>query len=219
MAELTSAGHDVLSASRSSGVDVLTGAGLASALAGREVIVDATAPRSDALEFFTRSTRALIEHGSGAGVRHHLVLSVAGADRMPDSAYMRAKVAQENLVRESGIPFSIVRATQFHDFVATFPDVFADGDVVRVPAALIQPVSVDDVARIVADIATSPALSGSIDVGGPEAMTFAEAINRVAPERRVVADADVTYFGAALQDDTLLVREPARIGSERLRVR
>ena len=216
VARLASAGHDVRGVSRADGVDTITGAGVAQALAGCMVVVDATAPREDALEFFTKSTRTLLEHGRNAGVHHHVVLSVVGADRMPDSPYMRAKVAQENLVRESGIPFSIVRATQFHDFVATFAEVFADGDVVRVPNARLQPVSVDDVATIVADIATAPPLNGTIDIGGPEAMTFAEALARVSPGRAVVTDDSVTYFGAALHDDTLLVRPPARLGAERL---
>ena len=216
VAYLAASGHGVRGVSRSTGVDTVSGAGVAEALGSTDVVIDTTAPRSDALEFFTRSTQTLIEHGRRAGVRHHLVLSVVGADRMQDSPYMRAKVAQEDLVRRSGLPFTIVRATQFHDFVATFADVFADRDVVRVPDARLQPVALDDVAAVVGELATARPLNDTIDVAGPEVITFAEAISRIAPERRVLVDGSVRYFGAALRDGTLLPGRSGRLGTQRL---
>jgi uncharacterized protein YbjT (DUF2867 family) len=204
-----------MAASPSTGVDTITGKGVADALAGRDVVIDATANRDDAMEFFTRSTRTLLEHERRAGTRHHVVLSVVGADRMPGSEYMRAKVAQEDLVARSGIPWSIVRATQFHDFIPTLATVFDTGDGIRVPQARIQPVSVDDAAGILAEIAVGNPLNGTIEVAGPEAMTFRDAIARVT-KRPVVADVAVTYFGAALSDDTLLPQHAARLGTTRL---
>lgn len=215
LAQLSATGHDARGASRSSGVDTVTGAGVAQAVAGADVLVDASDPRGDALEFFTRSTATLLEHGRRAGVRHHVVLSVVGADRMPDAPYMRAKVAQEELVRRSGIPFTIVRATQFHEFLPDLVDVFSAGDVVRVPQARMQPVAVEDVAELVAGVATGAPLNETMELGGPEPMSFAEAIARVT-SRRVVMDQAVKYFGAALQDDTLLPARHARLGKTRL---
>lgn len=213
---LIAAGHDARSASPSSGVDTLSGAGVAQALADAVVVVDATAPRDDALDFFTRSTQTLLHHGRRAGVRHHVVLSVVGADRMMDAPYMRGKVAQEDLVRRSGIPYSIVRATQFHHFIRILADVFTAGDVVRVPAAHVQPVSVDDVATVVAEVAVGAPLNGTIDIAGPERITFAEAIARAAPGRQVAMDPAVKYFGATLDEDTLLPAAGARLGRVRL---
>ena len=215
VARLAAGGHEVVSASPSTGVDTLTGTGLAEALSECRVVIDATAPRENAQDFFTRSTRTLIDQERRADVRHHVLLSVVGADDMPGSDYMRAKVAQEELVRDSGIPYSIVRATQFHDFIPTLADVFATGDVIRVPLARLQPVSIEDVASVIADVALGPPINGIIDVAGPEAMSFADAIARVTP-RRVVMEPNVGYFGATLADSTLLPRHATRLGTTRL---
>src|SRR5688572_21745675 len=167
---LKAEGHDVIASSRSSGVDVITGEGVADALAGADVLVDVTnSPKLDggsAMEFFSKSTPNLVEAAREAGVGHYVALSIVGVDGMPDSGYMRAKVAQERIITESGLPYSIVRATQFAEFADAITESLTDGDEVRVPDALIQPIPADEVAAAVARVAAGSPLNGIVNVGG-----------------------------------------------------
>lgn len=206
--------HDVVAASRSSGVDVLSGTGLAGALAGADVLVDVTnAPDSQAdavLRFFSTSATNVVNAARQAGVGHYVVLSIVGVDGLPDSSYYRAKVAQEKIIAGSGLPYSIVRATQFTEFTEEIVESLMVGDEVRVPDALIQPIPADDVAAAVARAAVSEPRNGVIDVGGPRQITFAQmardVLARRGDPRRVVVDVDARYFGAKLGTDSLVVR-------------
>jgi uncharacterized protein YbjT (DUF2867 family) len=206
-------GHEVVASSRSSGVDVLTGAGLADALAGADALVDVTnSPSFEAapvMEFFTRSATNLVDAAREAGVGHYVALSIVGVDGLPDSGYFRAKVAQERIVRESGIPYSIVRATQFAEFADEITESMTLGDEVRVPDALIQPIPADAVATAVARAASSPPTNDVTNVGGPEKITF-EQLARDALARSgdgsktVVVDSRARYFGARLSARSLV---------------
>ena len=206
-------GHDVVASSRSSGVDVLTGEGLADALAGADVLVDVTnSPNLDggpAMEFFSKSTPNLVEAARQAGVGHYVALSIVGVDGMPDSGYMRAKVAQEKVVTESGLPYSIVRATQFAEFADAITESLVVGDEVRVPDALIQPIPADQVSAAVAGAAFAPPTNGITNVGGPQKITF-EQLARDSLARKgdatttVVVDAEARYFGTVLETNTLV---------------
>lgn len=221
-ARLAAAGNEVVAASPSMGIDAVTGEGLDAALAGAEVVIDAgNAPGADPLEYFTRSTETLLRLESRRGVGHHVLLSIVGVDRMADSPYMRAKVAQEQLVRGSRVPHTIVRATQFHEFVPALAERFSAGDVVRVPAARMQPIALDDVAELVAEYATASPANSIVEIGGPEPMPIAEAVRRVLARaggiQRVESSADVLYSGARIEDDTLLPGPGARLGREPLR--
>jgi uncharacterized protein YbjT (DUF2867 family) len=179
---------------------------------GAQVVIDVTNARSrdpaEVLRFFQTSTRNLIEAGRDAGVAHHLALSVVGADRMPDSGYMRGKVAQERAIAESGVDFTILRATQFYEFVAGFGDAFASGDCIRVPDARMQPVAIDDVASALASLAHGGPANGIVEIGGPEVMPIREAVSRILEsrgDRRPIASSrEVAYFGARLDEDTLV---------------
>jgi uncharacterized protein YbjT (DUF2867 family) len=202
-----------VASSRSSGVDVLTGAGLADALAGADALVDVTnSPSFEAapvMEFFTRSATNLVDAAREAGVGHYVALSIVGVDGLPDSGYFRAKVAQERIVRESGIPYSIVRATQFAEFADGITESMTLGDEVRVPDALIQPIPADAVAMAVARAASSPPTNDVTNVGGPEKITF-EQLARDALARSgdgsktVVVDSRARYFGARLSARSLV---------------
>jgi uncharacterized protein YbjT (DUF2867 family) len=210
---LHSQGHDVVAASRSSGVDVLTGEGLTDALAGADALVDVTnSPKLDgvtALEFFTASAANLVEAARRAGVGHYVVLSIVGVDGMPDSGYMRAKAAQEKTITQSGIPYSIVRATQFVEFADGIAESLTVGDEVHVPDALIQPIPADEVAAAVADAAVAEPTNGIRNIGGPQKITF-ERLARDALARKgdhtktVIVDPDARYFGAALAARSLV---------------
>jgi uncharacterized protein YbjT (DUF2867 family) len=214
-------GHDAVAASPDTGVDTLTGAGLADALAGADVVVDVSNSPSfeDAavLEFFETSTRNLLEAEAAAGVAHHVALSIVGTDRLPDSGYMRAKVAQETLIEASPIPYSIVHATQFFEFAIRIADDASDGDTVRVPPALIQPMAAEDVAAAVLGVALAAPLNGIVEIGGPEALRFDDFIRRrlraASDERAVVADPQARYFGAQLSDRSLVPHEGAHLAS------
>jgi uncharacterized protein YbjT (DUF2867 family) len=207
-------GHDVVAASRSSGVDVLTGAGLADAVAGADALIDVTnSPSFEAdavLNFFTTSTANLLAAARTAGVPHHVALSIVGVDGLPDSGYFRAKVAQEKLIRESGIPYTIVHATQFAEFADDIIEAMTDGDEVRVPDALIQPVPAEQVASAVASAAVSAPVNGVVNVGGPEKISF-ERLARDVLERqgdtskRLIVDPEARYYGARLQQDSLVI--------------
>lgn len=209
-------GQDVVAASRSTGVDVLTGAGLADALAGADALVDLTnSPSFDAdavMAFFTTSATNLVEASRAAGVGHYVALSIVGVDGVPDSGYFRAKVAQEKIITESGLPCSIVRATQFAEFADAIVESMTDGDQVRVPDALIQPIPADDVAAAVARVAADKPLNGIVNVGGPHKITFeqlardglAKKGNKTAT---IVVDAAARYFGAVLESRSLVTPE------------
>ena len=189
-------GHEAVPASPDSGVNTLTGEGLADALQGAAVVVDVSNSPSfeDAavLEFFETSTRNLLDAEAAAGVGHHVALSVVGTDRLPDSGYMRAKLAQEKLIEGSSIPYSIVHATQFFEFVGRIADDATDGDTVRLPPVLIQPMAADDVATAVGRVAVGEPLNGIVEIGGPEPLRFDDFIRRGLAARhdprQVVAD-------------------------------
>jgi len=216
-------GHEVVAASRSSGVDTLTGEGLAEALAGARVVVDvANAPAwEDAavLDFFETSARNLLAAETANGVGHHVTLSVVGAERLPESGYMRAKVAQEELVKAGPVPYTIVRATQFFEFIGRIADSSADGDTVRLPPALVQPESADDVASALADVAVGAPLNDTVELAGPEAFRLDELARRVLKSsddpREVTADVHARYFGAEVDDRSLTPGDDARIAPTR----
>jgi uncharacterized protein YbjT (DUF2867 family) len=199
-------GHEAVAASRASGVNTLTGEGLAEALAGAQVVVDvANSPSFEdraVLEFFETSGRNILAAEAAAGVGHHVALSVVGTDRIPDSGYMRAKVAQERLIKASGVPYTIVRATQFFEFLSAIAGSGAEGDAVRVPDAPMQPLAADEVAAALADVAVGAAANATVEVAGPEALPIAELMRRDlaarGDTRAVVADPQARYFGAAL---------------------
>jgi uncharacterized protein YbjT (DUF2867 family) len=203
---LREGGHEAVSASPSSGVNTLTGEGLAEALKGTQVVVDVSNSPSfedkPVLEFFETSTRNLLAAEAAAGVGHHVALSVVGASRLPDSGYMRAKVAQERLIQGGKVPYTIVRATQFFEFVGAIAGSGADGGAVRVPDAPMQPVAADDVAAALADVAVGPPANATLELAGPEAHSMAAFVRRAlaagGDTRTVVADPQARYFGAAL---------------------
>ena len=210
---LRNEGHDVVPSSRSSGVDVLTGAGLADALRGADAVVDVTnSPSFDAgqvMEFFTTSATNLVDAARRAGVGHYVALSIVGVDGLPDSGYFRAKVAQEKIISESGLPYSIVRATQFAEFADAITESLTVGDEVRVPDALIQPIPADQVASGVARAAVATPLNGIVNIGGRHKITF-EQMARDALARKgddtkaIVVDPEARYFGAALSTSSLV---------------
>jgi uncharacterized protein YbjT (DUF2867 family) len=209
---LAAQGHEVVAASRSTGVDALTGDGIGDALAGTDVLIDVTNSPSfeddPVLEFFTTSTTNLTAAAAAAGVGHYVVLSIVGVDGLPDSGYMRAKVAQEQLVTASGLPYSIVRATQFVEFTDAIVETLTDGDIVRVPDALIQPISADDVAAEVIRVAVGEPINGFEDIGGPEKVSFAELARGKASGKTVVVDPEARYFGTPLAQTSLVVTSP-----------
>ena len=211
--KLTSEGHDVVSSSRGTGLDVLTGAGLAEALAGADALVDVTnSPSFEAdavMQFFTTSATNIAHAAKKAGVRHYVALSIVGVDGLPDSGYFRAKVAQEKVITQSGIPYSIVRATQFVEFAEAITDSLTIADEVRVPDALIQPIPADEVASAVAHAAAAEPLNSIRNIGGPTTISF-EQMARDALARKgdrtktVLVDPEARYFGAALQARSLV---------------
>jgi uncharacterized protein YbjT (DUF2867 family) len=213
-------GHDAVAASLDTGVNTLTGEGLAEALAGADVVVDVSNSPSfeDAavLQFFDTSTRNLLDTEARAGVRHHVALSVVGTERLSDSGYMRAKLAQEKLIEGSAIAYSIVHATQFFEFATRIADDASDGDTVRVPPVLIQPMAADDVAAALCTVALSAPLNGVVEVGGPEPLRFEdfirERLRAAGDQRAVVTDPEARYFGARLSEHGLVPGDGARLG-------
>jgi len=209
---LTAEGHDVVAASRASGVDVLTGDGLAEALSGADALVDVVNSPSfeddPVMEFFTKSTTNLVAAAKRAGVGHYVCLSIVGADELPDSGYMRAKVVQEKVITESGIPYTVVRATQFAEFTDAITASMTVGDEVRVPDALIQPVAADKVAAEVARAAVAAPLGGIVNIGGPEKISFEQMARTVLADRAedttVVVDPQAHYFGTRLAERSLV---------------
>jgi uncharacterized protein YbjT (DUF2867 family) len=216
-------GHDAVAACRSTGVDALTGEGLAEAFDGADVVVDVCNSPSfedDAvMGFFQTSTPNLLAAEQAAGVGHHVALSVVGCDRLPDSGYMRAKVAQEKLIEASSIPYTIVRSTQFYEFVDSITAAATEGDTVRVPSAGIQPVAADDAASAVSKAAVGTPATGIVEVAGPKPYRFDELIRHALSARhdprQVVANPDARYFGTALGDAALLPGENAQLGKTR----
>lgn len=217
---LRKAGHEVIAASPSSGVNSLTGEGLADALAGAQVVVDVTNSPSfedqAVMEFFQTSGRNLLAAEIACGVQHHVALSVVGADRLPDSGYMRAKVAQETLIKASPIPFTIVRATQFFEFVPGIVQAATEGESVRIPPAMMQPIASDDVAALLAEFAQRKPLNGVAEIAGPEpirmdslAMSYLQANQ---DPRTVVSDSSARYFGTAVDDRSLTPSANPRLG-------
>jgi Predicted nucleoside-diphosphate-sugar epimerases len=213
-------GHEAIAASPSTGVDTLTGRGLAEALEGAEVVVDVSnSPSFEdkvVLDFFQTSTGTLLAAAKAAGVRHYVALSIVGTDRLPDNGYFRAKAAQERLIRESGIAFSIVRATQFFEFLGAMAQPASDGGPVRLSTGNLQPVAADDVAATLAEVATAPALNGIVEFGGPERLPLAVFVERfmraTGDGREIVADPLAPYFGAVLDDTSLTPGPEARVG-------
>jgi uncharacterized protein YbjT (DUF2867 family) len=208
---LSERGHDAVAASPSTGVDTLTGEGLAAALEGADAVVDtANAPSFEdgpVLEFFQRSTGNVVAAEKDAGVRHHVALSIVGADRMPDIGYMRAKVAQERIVRESGVPFTIVRATQFFEFIGALADGATQGDTTVLSDVLMQPIAAADVSAALAEVAVSDPANGVIELAGPEPLRLDELARRLlaarGDARTVVTDPHAGYYGGTVDDRSL----------------
>jgi uncharacterized protein YbjT (DUF2867 family) len=216
-------GHDPLAASPDTGIDTITGEGLAEALGGSQVVVDvANAPAwEDAavLDFFRTSSRNLLAAEAAAGVGHHVTLSVVGTDRLTDSGYLRAKVAQEDIVKAGPIPYTIVRATQFFEFIGRIADSNTNGDTVRLSPALVRPEAADDVVSTLADVAVGAPLNDTVELAGPEAFRLDELARRVLnasdDPREVTADVHARYFGAELNDRSLTPGDDARIAPTR----
>jgi uncharacterized protein YbjT (DUF2867 family) len=216
-------GHEALAASPNTGVNTVTGEGLAEALKGASVVVDVSnAPAwEDAavMKFFETSTRNLLTNETAAGVRHHVALSVVGTDRMLTSGYFRAKIAQENLIKGSSIPYSIVRATQFFEFVKGISDISTDGDKVRLPHVLFQPMAADDVATAAGKVAMGAPVNGTVEVGGPEKFRLDELVRQALASwkdpREVVADPQARYYGVEVSERTLVPDDDAELGQTR----
>ncbi|MGV7214708.1 SDR family oxidoreductase [Bradyrhizobium sp. UFLA05-112] len=219
VAILRQGGHEVLAASPQSGVNTITGEGLKQAMAGTQVVIDlANSPSFEdkaVLEFFETSGRNLLAAESAAGVRHHVALSIVATDRT-DNGYFRAKVAQENLIKSSGVPYTIVRATQFMEFLRGIADSSSDGNKVRLPPILFQPIAADDVAANVADVALAPPRSGIVEIAGPERAPFNEIIARylkaVGDPREVLSDPEARYWGGRVDEHSLVPLGEARLG-------
>ena len=216
-------GHEVVAASPSSGVNTLTGEGLAEALAGAQVVVDvANSPSFEdkaVLEFFETAGRNLLAAEATAGVGHHVALSVVGTDRLLASGYFRAKMAQENLIKASPIPYTIVRATQFFDFISSIAQSSTDGQTVRLSPALVQPIVSDDVAAALADVAVEEPVNGTVELAGPEPIRLDELVRRFLSAnrdaRKVTTDVHALYFGTELNDQSLTPGDNPRIGPTR----
>ncbi len=221
--KLREQGQEVVAASPSSGVNSVTGEGLANALKGASVAVDVTNSPSweDAavLKFFETSTRNLLKSEARAAVRHHVALSVVGAERLLESGFFRAKLAQENLIKASSIPYSIVRATQFFEFVEKIADFSTEGNKVRMPPALIQPMAADDVASALVGIAMGAPVNGTVEIGGPEQFRMDVLIRRAlaarSDPREVISDSHGRYYGIAVSERALVPDGGARLGETR----
>ena len=217
---LSEGGHEVVAASPKSGINSITGEGLKEAMARAQVVIDlANSPSFEdkaVLEFFETSGRNLLAAETAAGVRHHVVLSIVGTDRAHDIGYFRAKVAQEKLIETSDIPYTIIRSTQFLEFLGGIAASTADGNVVRVSPGLFQPIAADDVAAIVADVALGAPRNGILEIAGPERAPFNEIVARylkaVGDSRKVVRDPEARYFGGLVEEHSLVPLGEARLG-------
>jgi uncharacterized protein YbjT (DUF2867 family) len=223
VARLADQGHEAVAATPNSGVNTLTGEGVAEVLAGAQVVVDVSNSPSledqAVLEFFTTSTGNLLAAEPTAGVGHHVALSVVGTDRLPESGYFRAKLAQEQLIKESGVAYSIVHATQFFEFVTSIADAATDGDTVRLSPARVQPIAADAVADTVASTAVGEPINGTVEIAGPERFGLDELIRRGlgvrGDPRAVLADPEARYSGAHLEEHSLLPGPAAAIHGPR----
>ena len=221
--QLGEQGYQAVAASPNSGVNTVTGEGLAEVLKGASVVVDVSNSPSweDAavLKFFETSTRNLLTYEAAAGVGHHVALSVVGTDRLSESGYFRAKIAQEKLIKGSPIPYSIVQATQFFEFLKGLADISTDGNTVRVPPVLFQPMAADDVANAVGRIAVGPPVNGTVEIGGPEEFRMDDLVRRrlaaLKDSREVIADPKALYSGAKINERTLVPGSKARLGETR----
>jgi len=217
---LAQRGHEAIAASPATGVNTMTGEGLADALAGVRVVVDvANSPSFEdraVLEFFETSGRNLLAAEAAAGVSHHVALSVVGTHRLAESGYFRGKIAQEKLIRAAGIPYTIVHSTQFFEFLGGIVQSGADGNAVRLSPAYVQPIASDDVALAMADATLAPPVNGTIEIAGPERVRLAALVERYLRQtgdtRAVLADEQARYFGALLKDDTLVPGPGPRLG-------
>ena len=225
VAKLREHGHEAVAASPDTGVNTLTGEGLPDALRDASVVVDVSNSPSfeeqAVMQFFTTSTRNLLAAEADAGIAHHVALSVVGIERMPRSGYSRAKVAQEKLIKDGAIPYSIVRATQFFEFIKSIAQASADGDTIRLAPALIQPIAAEDVAGVVCEVALGPPLNSTVEVAGPEQFRLDELIQRAlsawTDPHKVISDSHAPYFGAELDARTLLPDDGhARLAETRL---
>jgi uncharacterized protein YbjT (DUF2867 family) len=216
-------GHQVVAASPSSGVNTVTGEGLAQAIAGAQVVVDvANSPSWEdkaVMEFFETSGRNLLAAEAAAKVRHHVALSVVGTDRLLASGYFRAKMAQENLIKASRIPYTIVRATQFFEFVGGIAQFATEGQTVRLPRVLMQPIAADDVAAVMADVALAEPLNGTVELAGPEPIRQDDLVRRfltaTGDARTVITDPKALYYGVAVNDQSLIPGDRPRLGPTR----
>lgn len=216
-------GHEVLSASPNNGVNTITGEGLSEALAGSQVVLDlANSPSFEdkaVLDFFEISGRNLLAAEKAAGIKHHIALSVVGAERLPASGYLRAKMAQERLIRESGIPYTIVHSTQFFEFLGGIAQSASVGNTIPLSSAYFQPIASDDVADIMAEVALTAPINGVMEIAGPEPFRMSDLVARFLKDtkdiRTVVADPRARYFGTELEDRSLLPGDHARIGVKR----
>jgi uncharacterized protein YbjT (DUF2867 family) len=220
VAILRQGGYEVVAAAPNTGVNTITGEGLKQAMAGAQVVIDlANSPSFEdkaVLEFFETSGRNLLAAEAIAGVRHHVALSIVGTDRTPDNGYFRAKVAQERLIEASGIPYTIIRSTQFLEFLGAIAASSADGNTVRISPGLFQPIAADDVAAMVTDVALATPRNGIIEIAGPERAPFNEIVARylkgVGDPREVVSDPEARYFGSRVEEHSLVPLGEARLG-------
>jgi uncharacterized protein YbjT (DUF2867 family) len=220
VAILRQGGHEVVAASPNSGVNTITGEGLKEALAGAQVVIDlANSPSFEdkaVLEFFQTSGRNLLGEEAAAGVRHHVALSIVGTDRSPDNGYFRAKVAQEKLIEASGIPYTIIRSTQFMEFLRGIAASGTDGNKVRISPGLFQPIAADDVASVVAEVAVAAPRNGMVEIAGPDRAPFNEIVARylkaIGDTREVVSDLEARYFGSRVEERSLVPLGEARLG-------
>jgi len=216
-------GHEAVAAAPRTGVNSLTGEGLADALNGASVVVDVTnAPSWEdtaVLKFFETSTRNLLAYGAAAGVGHYVALSVVGTERLLESGYFRAKLAQENLIKAASTPYTIVRATQFFEFVGQLADYCTAGNKVRLPPVLFQPMAAQDVASALVGIATNSPVNGTVEIGGPQQFRLDELIRRDLAARKdpreVISDPRARYYGSAVSERTLAPDNDARLGETR----
>ncbi|CCV15496.1 SDR family oxidoreductase [Mesorhizobium sp. STM 4661] len=216
-------GHEVLAASPNSGVNTITGEGLTETLTGAQVVIDlANSPSFEdkaVMEFFETSGRNLLSAEKWAGVKHHIALSIVGAERLPNSGYLRAKMVQERLIKDSGIPYTIVHSTQFFEFLGGIAQSATVGDTVPLPSAYFQPIASDDVADIMAEVALSTPINGTIEIAGPEPVRMSDLVARFLKAtndpRKVIADPHARYFGTELEDGSLVPGDHPRIGAQR----
>src|SRR6476660_7726213 len=220
---LSGLGHEAVPASPNSGVNTLTGEGLAEVLKGAQVVVDVSnSPSFEAvavMNFFQTSTRNLLSYEAAAGVGHHVALSIVGSERLPESGYLRAKVAQEKLINEGSIPYSIIHSTQFFEFVKRIADEATTGNSVHLPPVLFQPIASDDVVSALFAVATSSPLNGAIEIAGPDAFRFDELIRQrlraLNDSREVIADPHAKYFGTELSERSIVPDDMAQLGKTR----